>query len=203
MENIQIQALEKLEALLQSKSYEQLTQSEKQRASAVLTEDEYRNMHGFFRYFSAENTEAKISPNDLIKNRLDQRFESLKDKNAPVCRRRVSLYQSVAAAAVCFVAGYFLSFSVEKINSSGKIVENMVRDTIQVIQYVHPSAVMPAAIINNIFWFQNTYFNPAAGKNVMLADSSYYPVRHKNYVPNGRVLRNSEKTKDEENSESF
>ncbi len=204
MENLQTQHFDKLEEWLQVKSYEQLTPSEKQQASAVLNKDEYENIRDFYRYFSEKNTETKISPNDLTKKSLDKHFEHLNNKNVPVCRRRIPFYQSVAAAAACFVAGYLLSFSVERINSSGKMVENMVRDTIQVIRYVQPSAaVIPAAWMNNLLWIPNAYFNPSKEKNVMLADSSYYPVRDKSAAPNRRALRNSEKMKSEESKESL
>lgn len=150
MENIAIQNFERLEALANSKSFNQLTPEEKEWILCFQTEKEYNAISNFYEHTTIKRGFNEIEPQKSTKSKLDDTFGLIKKRSKPIYLKKIPFYQSVAAAVVCLIAGFWIHFSVGKTNDSHKIAQELVRDTIQVIQYIQsPSVYFPLTVAQN------------------------------------------------------
>ena len=131
METISTNDFDKLERLLTTKNFEELTLIEKQWVLAFMDEPEFYSMSLLYRGLEKNRENKKeIEPSPEIKNKLD--FVLKKSKRGSVIgslnRYKIPVYQSVAVALVFFMIGFFANIY----KSKPIIVSNRV----EVIKYV-------------------------------------------------------------------
>ena len=150
MENIITHEFEKFERLLKNKKINQLTQDEKQFALSVVSEQEYETMSAFYANVNNKSIFTEIEPQISTKTKLNNSFNTSKNRILPIYLRKIPFYQTAAVALICMTVGFWVNFSVGKLNDSNKTAQNIVRDTIQVIQYMQsPSVYLPLTIAQN------------------------------------------------------
>ena len=148
MENTAIQDFERLEKLAKSKNFNQLNSQEKEWILSFQTESEYNALTDFYKNTSKNRDFNEIEPEQFTKAKLDAAFEATKKRSNSFIIRKIPFYQSVAAAFVFLLAGFWISYSVKKINNSHVTAQEIVRDTIQVIQYVQ-TPYLPLSVVQN------------------------------------------------------
>jgi len=119
---------EECEELIRRKEFNELTDQEKVVISALYSHEEYNRLHSMF--LSLHNVErVEIDPRKDTKSSLNKALQLESRKRTFFLNRKISLYQSAAAALIFFFIGSALSYIRE---SPVRIVEN----THNVIKYV-------------------------------------------------------------------
>lgn len=128
---------EKIEQLLQTKEFPELTPAEKELVLAQISETDYSAMREL--YTHTKGTRPKeILPSPTLKRKLDKALAARKTRPA-IVNLQVPLYQVAAVAMLCFIIGLTIPSTHE---TPAKIVTNTVREVkyinrpIEKIRYV-------------------------------------------------------------------
>ena len=143
METISNTDFDKLEKLLRTKRFDELSVEEKHWVESVLSEEEYASMSALYTSFNDQKPSVDIEPNPEIKDRLDKVLAA-KVRYSGVFRLKMPVYQSVAAALILFVVGF-------GINLSHPVDKQIIHDTVQVIKYINkPETTKKIAVESNL-----------------------------------------------------
>ena len=143
MEHLSTINFDKLEKLLRTKRFDELSVAEKHWVESVLSVEEYASMSALYASFNDQKPSVDIEPNPEIKNRLDNAL-SAKVRHTGVFGLRMPVYQSVAAALIFFLVGF-------GINLSRPVDKQIIHDTVQVIKYISkPETTKKIAIESNL-----------------------------------------------------
>lgn len=118
---------ERLEQLLRTKRFDELSDAEKASIRNDISEEEYISMYKFYANLDDSTRQAELAPTLNIKHKLDIALRS--NHIRPVfLQRRIPIYQSVAVAILVFCIGLFANFfSPEQL---------IVQRTVHVVKYV-------------------------------------------------------------------
>lgn len=128
METISNTDFDRLEKLLCTKRFVELSVSEKQWVENILAEEEYTSMAALYISLSDHKHGIDIEPQAETKNKLNKAL-AIKVKRPGVFQLKMPMYQSVAAALIFFLVGF-------GINLSRPIETKIIHDTVQVIKYI-------------------------------------------------------------------
>ncbi len=118
---------DKLELLLQTKSFDELNVFEQDLVIKSLTNEEYNALHDLYTLAPSRGVD-EIEPSSGLKSRLDDALKA-KKRRTPLLRLPIPLYQTAAAAAILFFIGL-------NINLSSVIPTRVIRDSIRTVQYI-------------------------------------------------------------------
>lgn len=127
METISTNDFDRLEKLLQTKRFKELTVDEKRWVKSQLSEDEYSSMNEMYLSLRSATQMDEIEPSENTKNRLDKALMAKHSKG--VFQLRMPVYQTVAATIIFFFIGY-------AVHVFQPIQTKIVHTTSQVIKYV-------------------------------------------------------------------
>lgn len=169
MENFELGNFEKIELLLRSKSFDELSDAEKEFVCKSLSREEYEDLFYFYQNIYQAKMHTSIEPKMEIKTALDKQFESESTKSRnPFFSRKLSILKVAAVAAVCFVLGFGIS-SIDNItkDKSENLTDSIIHDTVQVIKYIQQP--------------KHKFFVKVNGENKNKTLSMDFPVLPKNY----------------------
>ena len=129
MEAISNTDFDRLENLLHSKFFNELTDEEKQWVNSLLSEEEYITMSMLYSSLNKQKHRVSIEPNPELKDKLHFALAS-KVRNQGVFTLKMPVYQSVGAALIFFLIGF-------GINLSRPIDKQIIHDTVNVIKYIN------------------------------------------------------------------
>lgn len=131
MKDISTNNFDKLDSLLKSHDFEDLTGAQKQWVLSLIDKEEYNSMHGLYNSIGSESDrKAEIEPDSAIKDKLDRTFQKPVSPTglSVVFRLKMPVYQSVAVALLFFMVGFFATVYTSK--------PVVIRDRVEVIKYV-------------------------------------------------------------------
>jgi len=128
METLSTTNFDKLEKLLQTKSFSELSVVEKERVTTLVSEEEYASMSMLYNALSIPKHTIDIEPQQNTKLRLNKALNA-RFHRLSLFQLKMPVYQSVAAAVLFFLVGFGVNF---KQPSDPKVIH----DTVQVIKYV-------------------------------------------------------------------
>lgn len=136
MENFVSANFEKMDLLLSSKSFGELSETEREFVCKNISREEYDDLFCFYQNISQAKTNIVIEPKPEIKAVLNKQFVDSKSSN-PFLSRKLSMLKVAAVAAACFVLG----FGISSLNNTTKyqpenLTDSIIRDTMQVIKYI-------------------------------------------------------------------
>jgi len=138
---------EKLERLLQTKEFMELTPAEKELVLAQISETDYSDMRELYMHAKATRHE-EIAPPLSLKEKLDKALAAR--RLAPIyVRTRLPLYQVAAVALLFLVVGLVINYTKE---TPIKVVTNTIREVkyinrpVKQVQYI----VIPAKYAQKI-----------------------------------------------------
>ncbi len=136
MKNFELGNFEKIELLLKSKSFDELSEAERKFVCKSTSREEYENLFYFYQNISEAKTYTSIEPKMEIKSALDKHFENFKSSN-PFFSRKLSMLKVAAVATACFVLGFGIS-SIDNIakDKPENLTDSIIHDTVQVIKYI-------------------------------------------------------------------
>ena len=127
METLSTINYDRLEELLRTKRFEELTADEKQWVAGLLSEEEYASMAALYTSMN-EKQNMEMSPRPEIKTRLDKALAA-KVGRPGLFQLKIPVYQSVAAALIFFLVGFGINFT-------RPVETKIVRNTVHVIKYI-------------------------------------------------------------------
>jgi hypothetical protein len=114
---------EKIEKLLQTTEFSELSQAEKELVLTQISETDYSAMRELYVHVKSTNLE-EIIPSPLLKSKLDKAFRAR--KTAPVIvRTQMPLYQVAAVALLFLMVGIAINYTRR---TPVKIVTNTIRE---------------------------------------------------------------------------
>ena len=128
METLSNTDFERLEKLLYTKQFDNLSVSEKQWVESIFTKEEYASMWMFYSSLNKQNKSIDIEPQAETKEKLNRALVA-NVKRTSVFQIKMPMYQSVAAALIFFFVGF-------GINLSRPADTKIIHDTVQVIKYI-------------------------------------------------------------------
>jgi hypothetical protein len=173
---------EKIEQLLQTTEFQELTPAEKELVLAQISETDYLAMREL--YMHAKGTHPKeILPSPYLKSKLDKALAVRKTRPA-IVNLQLPLYQVAAVAMLCFIIGLAIPTTHE---TPAKIVTNTVREVkyinrpIEKVRYV----VIPAKYTQKLHPTQQPEPEASAIENIV-------PVQEITIETNPETLRQHE-----------
>ncbi len=119
---------EKIEHLLQTKEFYELSPAEKELVLAQISETDYSSMRELFTHVNASRHE-EIVPSNALKDKLNKALAARRP--APILfRTRLPLYQVAAVALVFLVAGLAINYTRE-------VPIRVVTNTIREVKYIN------------------------------------------------------------------
>lgn len=115
------------ERLCLTKTFDELSQEERQLVLGMVTEAEYKVLCEVYQTMHEQRPD-EIDPPSTLKNKLDKAWEAKRHRNG-IFQLHMPVYQSAAAALIFFLAGLGLNLIREK---PAKVIYN----TAEVIKYV-------------------------------------------------------------------
>ena len=163
-----IHSLDKLDALLAVKDFEQLSAEEREFVSEQLTDEEYGEMHTFYNNLE-QNRVAEIEPSASLKSKLNDFFQPERGKKInSFWNRKMSVIQVAAVAVICFIIGFGIKSIDSNPAKSDTIVDSIIYDTVQVVKYIQ----MP---LNNHFaYYQSGPWKSLSKENFPDLNSNFY-----------------------------
>jgi len=128
METLSTTDFDKLEKLLQTKSFSELTVAEREWVTTLVSEEEYASMSMLYNALSIPKQTIDIEPQQDTKLRLNKALNA-RFHRPGLFQLKMPVYQSVAAAVLFFLVGFGVNFQQP---SDPKVIH----DTVQVIKYV-------------------------------------------------------------------
>ncbi|MDR2039975.1 MAG: hypothetical protein LBQ60_18795 [Bacteroidales bacterium] len=131
MNEISSKDLDKLESLIKSRQFPELSADEQQWVLQYLDEDEYRKMASWYGFLSDEKDQVdEIEPSLSSKLKLDAVLKQSGSKEkAGFFSRRIPVYRSVAASVIFFLLGMGVQFFIPPKGSDAQnfktIMQNM------------------------------------------------------------------------------
>ncbi len=128
---------DKIDKLLISKSFDQLSASEKEMVLQTMTKEEYMSMHQLYEQIN-ESQPDEIEPSLNVKSKLDKVFLQHHRKER-FFMLKTPLYQSAAVAVVFFLLGFGLNYfkqTPERIIYQPKEIVRYVDRPVKQIEYV-------------------------------------------------------------------
>jgi hypothetical protein len=128
METISNTNFDRLEKLLCTKRFDELSVAEKQWVESLLSEEEYASMSVLYTSLNDQKQSIGIEPQADTKVKLNKALAA-KVQHPGMFQLKMPVYQSVAAALIFFLVGF-------AINQSRPVETKIVHDTVQVIKYI-------------------------------------------------------------------
>lgn len=152
MEKQIIPDIEKVEQIIKGKNFNQLTNDEKALILSIISEKEYENYALFLRNLESSNNVEEIEPSSGLKDNLDNILSRQKKKGyiVPFIKRRTAWYQTIAAALLFFLLGYWVNLQTNNSQKSTDITQNIIHDTIEIVKTIQePIAKQTNLAANN------------------------------------------------------
>ena len=119
-----------IEELARQKSFEQLSEKEKQKVLDIMDSQEYQDMHEFYKMLDKIIiNEHKIEPEDKIREKLLLQFQKKESTIKVLFTAKIPAYVAMAAALFIF----FLTFSFQ----TPTLLIKEIHDTVQTVKYVN------------------------------------------------------------------
>jgi hypothetical protein len=128
METLSNTNFDRLEKLLCTKRFDELSIAEKQWVESLLSEEEYASMSVLYTSLNNEKQSIGIEPQADTKVKLNKALAA-KVKHPGIFQLKMPVYQSVAAALIFFLVSF-------GINQSRTVETKIVHNTVQVIKYI-------------------------------------------------------------------
>jgi len=128
METISNTDFDRLEQLLHSRQFDELSSAEKQWVKSILSEEKYKSMSILYTSLNDQNQRIEINPGPETKDSLNKSF-AVKVRRPGMFQLKIPVYQSAAAALIFFLVGF-------GINLSRPVETKVIHDTVEVIKYM-------------------------------------------------------------------
>ncbi len=137
MEKFELGNFDKMEFLLKSKSFDELTEAEKEFVCKNINCEEYDNLFYFYQNTNQVSANTLIEPDEEIKIALDKKFQEETTKpTIPFFSRKLSVIKVAAVAIVCFMLGFGIKTIDTAKQKTETLTDSIIHDTIQVIKYI-------------------------------------------------------------------
>lgn len=153
MEKQIIPDIEKVEQIIKGKNFNQLTNDEKALILSIISEKEYENYALFLRNLESSNNVEEIEPSSGLKDNLDNILSRQKKKGyfVPFIKRRTAWYQTIAAALLFFLLGYWVNLQTNNSQKSTDITQNIIHDTIEIVKTIQEPIAKQTNLATNNF----------------------------------------------------